>query len=112
MPKIEQEFCYIKLTGATYILHTRKPFLVGRVWQYSTLPALNELLETINPLAYAQMQTHCIAITLWAVLDDRLMVHSGTKTELQQVINKMLEWYEKDAVEKSKSYFDKKFRIQ
>lgn len=109
MPKIIQKFCYIDIEGGTYILHTDQPFLIGRVWMYKSIQALAEQIEKLAPLSYVQMETHSIAITLWAVLGDRLIVHSGTKEELKLIMNKMMEFFKESRFDKAK-YYDK-FRV-
>lgn len=110
MPKIIEKYCFIEIPGATYILHTQEPFLIGRVWLYKSLPALTEQIEKLSAMAYVQMETHCIAITLWAVLGDRFVAHAGTKEEIKILMQGMMDFFlESRNVYKSKFY--DKFRI-
>jgi len=110
MPKIVEKFVYIELPGAVYILHTREPFVIGRVWLYKSLPALQEQLEKLQPLSYAQMELYAIAITMRAVLGDRMIAHAGTKEELQRIMNGMLDFYKETRLEKSIRWHEK-FKI-
>ncbi len=110
MPKIIEKYCYIDIPGASYILHTREPFLIGRVWMYKSLQELAEQIEKLNPATYVQMETHSIAITLWAVLGDRFIAHAGSKEEIKMLMSGMLDFFiESRKVQKSKFY--DKFRI-
>lgn len=118
MAKQIPEYCYLKLEGGTFILHTRPPFYIGRVWMDRSLPWLNEQIEKLKPLAYAQHSTHVIAVTLWACLGDkvgnqltdRLILTHGTKPKSEIVVKEMLDFFEETKMKASPKFYDK-FRI-
>ena len=107
--KIIPQYTYIEIPGGNYIIHTRPPFLIGRIWMYKSLPELNEQIEKITPLSYVQMETHAIAISLWTVLNDRLIVHSETKEELKKVMEGMIDFFKETRFDGAKFY--DKFKI-
>ena len=105
MPKIIEKYCFIQIPGGEYILHTKEPFLIGRVWLYKSLQALTEQIEKLKPLSFVQMENYSIAITLWAVLGDRVIIHSGSKEEIKKLMAEMLEFYKEDRKIYSTPYY-------
>ena len=107
MPKIIEKYCFIQLPGDEYILHTQPPFLIGRVWLYKSLPKLTAQIEKLKPLAVVQLDNYCIAITLWAVLGDRLIIHADSKEEIKILMNGMLDFYKEERKVLTAPYFEK-----
>ena len=93
MPKIIEKYCFIQITGGEYILHTQQPFLIGRVWLYKDIQELTVQLEKLNSLAVVKMPDYAIAVTLWAVLGDRLTIHSNSDGVINGIMQGMLNFY-------------------
>ena len=93
MPKIIDKYCFLQIAGGEYILHTRQPFIIGRVWLYKDIQGLTAQMEKLNPLSVVKMTNYAIAVTLWAVLGDRLIIHNSSDEEIKSIMQGILNFY-------------------
>ena len=93
MPKIIEKYCFLQITGGEYILHTKQPFIIGRVWLYKDIQGLTAQMEKLNPLSVVKMTNYAIATTLWAVLGDRLIIHNSSDVEIKSIMQGILNFY-------------------
>ena len=107
MPRIEQQYAYIELPNAVFILHTREPLIIGRVWLYKNMQELTMQMEKVKALGVIYFDTHSIAISVWTVLGDRLVFHDATTDEIKATLSGMKEFFIETRVKKSPKYYDK-----
>lgn len=95
-------YAYIDLPGATYILHLKPPFVIGRLYCYTEEKDFNHLITSVYPAKYAQLDGYNIAVVEYGRLpgDDKL-------NETEKVINGMLTFFSEGKLIKSKKFYEK-----
>ena len=101
MPK----FVNIEIPGGIYISHTKKPFVIGKVSLCRSGQELEKHLEELKPYVYKILDNYNICVSLWVIMEDENL--ETPKTEIQKVIDEMLEHYNLVKIKSSLKFFEK-----
>ena len=105
MKRTIPKFVNIEIPGGNYISHTEPPFVIGKISTFKTENELKDHLEELKPYVYKILDNYNICMSLWVVLDDKEL--DTPKSEIQKVIDEMLEHYELVKVKKSLKFYEK-----
>lgn len=107
MTKELPKFVMIDIPGAPYILHTQAPYYIGRVWKYKSRMDLQDQVKKINPLAYAYIDDHIMAVTIWTILGGRITFSPEAVVLAEKLVRDMAEWYKINTVDKNPKFYNK-----
>jgi len=100
--KLIPDYCYIEIPGAVYIVHTKEPLFIGRVWMYKDAQELKDQLSKLDPYYYVVLPGYNIMITTWTYLG-RLAESENTKS----VMDGMLDFFVESRVNKHQKFYEK-----
>lgn len=103
MQKVIPPYCYIELPGATYILNTQPPFLVGRVWMFKTQGEIENLLRYGQPTA--KIENYSICITKWH--EFRLDKKEPPDIIIKETLEGMLTFFKETRFNKSAKFYER-----
>lgn len=102
MKRLIPKFVKIEIPGGEYLLHTKPPFIVGKISLCRSKEELVDHLEELKPYVYKIMDSYNICISMWSILDTE-----PSKFTIQEIINDMLDYYNITKVQKSLKFYDK-----